>query len=576
MNWSIELPSGEFLDTPEDFNLVFELSNQVFSTSDTTQLPGSFSFPVEVPLTPGMRAQFNFPDRVDRKGTIQKMENVWARAGGVRLFSGTLKISRVGEAKVSLSIYADFLAGLKKANLPDIDYGADIATGGTSTAAWAAHMLATANNPEDFNHIFFPVYFTGGDKGWINKWWGLGGGGFDVVGSDAVAPYVKISHILDRIFSNADGYALTNAWQTDIEMTRRYLFHQSDAKILALNPALAPTLPATFSLGKHVPNVPVTRFLRALCAQNCLGIFTNSFNRTVRIAPLQSAIDRAVTHDWTRYAIGEPVIEVETDDQKPGYLNYEQPYDGLPGHFPPVESVQAVYNTRDDFNDDWQNLPTGYAYVEAGETMMEVLDDGSVVSLQRGHVLWRGAGDPSQSLIAPDGLVPLRAIEFGNDGMYSVHQGEPSFFQNSGGTYEWQQNDCPLSVLQYRGIQEQKAGETPAPLACNHVWLPYNTVVGTRSKIMAGGSALSDSEHSLNFFGEYGLYAQAWSRWFEMLQSGKPVTQSFLLPLTVLTGFSFEEKIRVGNMDFMVKKLRIQKLADRGRLEVEASLVTVI
>jgi hypothetical protein len=367
---------------------------------------------------------------------------------------------------------------------------------------------------------------------------------------------------------------LDNAWQTDAELLRRYLFHQADVRILALNPAIAPTFPATYNLQKHVPNITITKFLRALCAQNCLGIFTNPFDRTVRIAPLHAAIGRNAAQHWTDYAISDPVIEA--DESAPGYLNYDQPYDGIPNNFPAVESVDAVYNTRADFNVDWQNLPTGFAYIEAGETMVEVRDDGAVVSLQRGHPIFRGVGDDNEKTLSPE-MVPFRAIEFGNEGMYHVfHEGSPSWFENTGGAYEWQQNDCPLTVLQYRGIQVQKSGEPAAPLACNSVWMPYNTVVGTRSAITNGGSPLATSSHSLNYFGDYGLNEQAWGKWFEMLTNGKPVTQSFILPITVLTAFSFEDKIRVGNMDFFAKRLRIQKLLDRGRVLVEASMVSVI
>lgn len=572
MKWAIQLPTGEFLDTPLDLDLQFEFNNQVFSTSDTALLPGSYSFPIEVPLTARMKTLFGFPDRVDRATLFQNIENVWVYAGGIRLFSGTLKILKARKGSVSISIFADFLGSLKKANLADIDFGANVAAGGTSSAAWAAHMKDTAENPEDYNHIFFPVYFTGGNTGWVNKW-NAGTGTFDIAGTNAVAPFVKISYILDRIFSAADGYSIINDWQTDIEMFRRYLFHQADVRVLGVNPAVAPTFPADYPLKDHVPQSTIPKFLRSLCAQNCLGIFTNPFNRTIRIGPLQSAITNSAIQDWTTYALYDPIIEPDTANI--GYLNYAQPYDGVPDNFPPVETVEVVYNTRDDFNLDWQNLPTGFAYIEAGETMMEVRDEGAVVTFQRGHPLFRGVGVASETGIIPE-LVPFRAIEFGNEGVYYIfHEGEASVYDNGSGSYAWQQKTCPLTVLQFRGIQVQKSGQPASPLACNSVWKSYNTG-GVRSKIVAGGVDLADSTHSLNYLGEYGLGTQAWGAWFEMLKNGKHVTQSFILPITTLTGFSFGDKIRVGNMDFFAKKIRVQKLLDRGRVLVEANMVSVI
>jgi len=61
-----------------------------------------------------------------------------------------------------------------------------------------------------------------------------------------------------------------------------------------------------------------------------------------------------------------------------------------------------------------------------------------------------------------------------------------------------------------------------------------------------------------------------------MLIAGKHVTQTFTLPITELVKFSFEDKVRVVNMDYFVKRLRVQKLIGRGLALVEASMVSTV
>ena len=62
----------------------------------------------------------------------------------------------------------------------------------------------------------------------------------------------------------------------------------------------------------------------------------------------------------------------------------------------------------------------------------------------------------------------------------------------------------------------------------------------------------------------------------QMLIAGKHVTQTFTLPITELVKFSFEDKVRVVNMDYFVKRLRVQKLIGRGLALVEVSMVSTV
>jgi len=81
--------------------------------------------------------------------------------------------------------------------------------------------------------------------------------------------------------------------------------------------------------------------------------------------------------------------------------------------------------------------------------------------------------------------------------------------------------------------------------------------------------------YSLRWNGASGLYNRWWKQWHAAL-TGKNVTVTLALPVAEVVSFSFEDKVRILNMDYMVKRIRVSRPLRRGIVLVEASLVSTI
>lgn len=558
MRWAIELPSGEFLDTPDNLSLSFELNNQVFSTSDTSGLSGSFTFPVDVVLTKRMKTQLGFPNRVDSASRVSTIENCWVLAGGVRLFLGTLKVIESGQRSAKISIISNPVASLKDTKLPELDLQG---LRNVAPATWPDYMKLTVDNPEDYDHIFMPVYNDQDGQPGFNDW--------DVILEEfaiatcTVTPFVRLDYLLTRIF-RVTGWQFSNQFQSgSLELGRLYVFNNVDSKVVTDNATPTPELPDSFSLNQHLPDITCAEFLKKLMAQWGLGLFYNVFTRQIAIIPLKTILTKAARHNWTAYAINDEVIAAPSD--VPGYYNYEQST-SIPAEAPAVEDVQLI-RTVTEFN-DLSPLAAGYYYIETNSVLHYT--KGNVNDIVNYRLVHRGVRVGSGS-----------DYQAGMDAIWDQIEahawaGEFTGYVAEGTEYKFQKNDYPVALMFYRGLQDVISGGNRSPLCGNSVWLDGIGTPGDKAKLTTGGIEVGEAQYSLNWHGQYGLYEQWHKKWSEMLRIGKHCTQSFIIPLSIITDFSFSDKVRVGDMDFFIKRLRIKKLLSKGRVEVEASLITVI
>ena len=558
MNWRIQLPSGDFLDTPPGLELQFELNNQVFSTSSTSALPGSFSFPIEVPLTPLMRQQLDNPDRIDNANRISYIEGACAYAEGVRLFPGTLKIFEVDMLRVKISLISNPVASLKDKTLPQVDVE------GTRTVApssWADYMKDTANFPEDYDHAFFYVFNENGNPP-FNVWDDITEE-FTVATDTIVTPFIRLKYLLERMFLPT-GYQFVNNWQSNnLELGRLYVFNNVDARVINPDTPTDLLLPDSFELNKHLPPVNQAEFLKKLVAQWNLGLFTNIFEQKISLTPLKDILARAPKHDWTQYAMYNPTNVVSDAQKAAGYYNYTQP-NSIPPYAPPVEDATIV-NTTAEIN-AMLPIAEGYYYVETNSNYIQFRDPAFGDRLALCHRGVRVSDGPD--------------YEAGMEGLFEFISGclwngpYSGWIDNDG--YKWEQTDFPCALMFYRGLQDCIVGANRATLNGNGVWLDGVGAPGEKAKLITNGVVEGEASISLNWFGEFGLFEQYHKAWSQMLRNNKHPKQTFHIPIATLTSFSFEDKVRVGNMDYFVKSIRINKLLDRGLLQVEASMLSII
>lgn len=557
MRWSILLPTGEYLDTPPDFSLQFELNNLVFSTSDTSNLQGSFSFPVDVPLTKRMKEQLGFPHRIDIMNRSLSIDGVKAIAGGVELFVGTMSISNVSNSSARMTLVAKPLDTLKTKKLHELDFeGPRVIV----HSSWPEFMKDTADLPEDYDFAFFYVSDdANGTHAGFNLWDNVAEE--FLLDNSLATPFVRLDYLLRRMLSET-GYSFSNEFQNTVELGRLYVFNNADARVLS-ETTHEPELQFSFELNKHLPPISCAEFLKKLMAQWNLGIFSNIFEKRISIIPLKTVLQRAAKFDWTEYALNDLEIISDEKTKAPGYYNYAQP-NAIPSYVPPVEDAELI-NTAKDV-DDALPLDPGYYYVETNSNYIKVTDG---LFGERQALCHRGVriGDGDDYGAGMEAL-----FDFLDQNTWS---GPLSTWVDDGG-YRWEQTDFPIALMFYRGLQDCIIGANRSTLCGNSVWLDGVGAPGGKAKIVTGGTDVAEATLSLNWFGPYGLYENYHKVWANTIRNGTHGEQSFIMPLSMIKQFSFADKIRVGNMDYFIKKLRIQKLLDRGRVLVRASFVTVI
>lgn len=558
--YAIRMPSGRYLEG--QFSLGFELNNQVFSTSDATTLPGSFSFPADVILTGANKIELDNPHLVTNADNWRTYPNVWVELYGHKIFTGILKITGCNQTKAKVTIVATPLAGLKEKKLDSL------ALGGARTWSGAldAHMKVTARLPEDWDYAFFPIFTADemdatSSSRYQNKF-NTGTDTFDTTNT-VVTPFLRLDYLLSQIFNEAAGdYHFDNRFQTTTELRRLYVYNNADARV-SLN-AAAPTLPTELYLNRHLPALKCAEFLKMLAAQWCLGVFTNIFSQRIALIPLRDVLRRPPAHNWSEYAIGDQPLD--SRDSAPNVFGYPD-QESLPGAADP--HLLPLYKTVAEYATAAETLPVGYYYVESETCIFHIIRQIPGTTFQEQHYVHRAV-----HLDAADKpLDGVMGAVFDGQNYCRTQSGitryRPKDDGSGGTTHELAKEDAPAALVLYRGWS---SGD---PKSRNHVWEP-SSAPATRSDIYTDGVSVGTSEVSLMWFGEYGLYEKWHLQWSTLLRNGKHVTQMFDLPVSALTEFSFQDKIRVANMDYFVKKLRINTPTGHGRVLVEASLVSVI
>lgn len=565
--WTIQLPSGEYLDAVPA--LTFELNNMVFSGSDTATLPGSFSFPFEVPMNAINTRLLGHVNNVNSSTPWPTIEGCWIMAHGVRLFYGTLTVRSANDTTASVNLIINAVTKLKDSYITELDLEGPR----TLPSDAAAHMLATANTPDQYDYAFFPVriYNRTEESGtpWLAYHNYFSGSAFNL-SSYALTPYIRLDYVLSRIIDlDAFGFSFENAFQVG-KMERRRLYFLNNRDIRETDGTTAPAWPTEFNPAAHLPKITITDTLKTIARIFCLGIFTNVFRRTIRLVPLREVLQRAPAADWSKYAItGKPLAASE---DAPDHFTYTA-LDTPPPEWPEAHTV-PLYRTYDEANAALIGPGTEgqFGYIEENCLLVKVIratGSPALPELEAYRVYRAYSPQDTYATAYEHGYTPVPCWDTYRN-MGDVARWEPD---NEAAPTAWTfraATDNTVGLMIYRG--KPTGG---VPFASSYVWNRAGLPV-TRSKIIEGGTNVADSEISLQWFGEYGLYAQWHAQWNNMLLNGKEVTQSFIIPVAALVEFDFENKIRVGSMDYFVKKIRVGKLLSNSLVQIECTLLSII
>lgn len=566
--YAIRLPSGSYLDG--DFKLSFELNNQVFSNSDSSVLPGSFSFPADAPLTGRNKIELNNPHLVTNAKNWQTYDGVWVELFGVPMFLGTLTIRSATPEKVSFTIVANPLSALKQVPLNELDLGGDRSF--ANAAAVFAHAKATAVDPLDYDYVFFPVFNPAfidhpdysKPKSYYQNFYNPSTGDFDADHDyPALMPFARLEYLFARIFAGQEFY-FRNRFQLTDDLRKICVYNN---RSLWTDEGLETTI----NLKNHVSGTASTAFLRKTMSAFNLGLFTRIFTRTIDLVPLRDVVARPPAHDWTQYAKDEQTIEGnedqanllcwKVDDGDAAFEWYAKQIKPdaadvlgtittpdlltVPDGIYYVEDQHAYFSVGGRIEHIYTTL--GCAPVEEGKKKFEA----EATALWDAHLQWEAyVGTAPEDV----GMRKMPHIRMPGTVSYQV-PGDPDPEVISTET------NIPDRITFYRGMYEVWDDTDLYPLASGLPWDANGNLIG---------------QYSLRWDGQYGMYESWWKTWHQMLIAGKHVTQRFALPVSALTAFSFEDKVRMMSMDYFVKKLRVSTPLENGLVLVEASLVSVI
>lgn len=567
MAWKIQLPTGEYLDSVPDIS--FELNNQVFSSSSTDVLPGSFSFPATIELSDRNKTLLGNPQNVNNAEAWEKFEGCWVYCYNHALFFGTLTISNCTSRKATVNLVANPMSKIKESYLADMDLGGDRAFPSVLTT----HMKAVAIAPSDYDYAFLPmlifsrIHEPGGPEFKAHNYYDTATSSFHP-DSFVYTPSVRLDYLLSRIITIEDtGYAFVNGWQTELETKRLYVFSNRD--IRESDTLADPAFPATFNLKDFLPKVKTLDALKSVIGLFALGLFTNPFNKTIKLQAVANLLKKDAKHNWTAYAIDD--VAIEQDNNAPNYYTFEGEPDtvtsaDIPQEWPLAEDCIFV-ETEEKFNLLYNNSGSVglFFYVETKMWIIYVAGYsgaiyGAVRYCHRALVL-----DPAKD--KPYSLSYTPVFSSGNFGSVSKWIPDPDVVGNW--IFDYHELNT-IGLIPYRGMIDGVSGPTTSQSG----WKPL--AVPARMDIAENGVNVIESKYSMNWYGDYGLYNQWHYQWNEMLRKGKTVSQSFLVPVQVLTKFSFEDKVIVGGMEFFLKRLRIKKAAGKGMLLIEVSMISII
>ncbi|MBL7780673.1 MAG: hypothetical protein JNM22_05600 [Saprospiraceae bacterium] len=568
--WSIQLPTGDFLESVPA--LSFELNNQIFSTDDNSILPGSFAFPVDIPLSPRNQVLLDHPHLVNNSRAFSKYEGCWIYAHGVPLFQADLRITNATPSKVKISLTANPIGNLKDKKLRDLGLGEERSIG--DSTAMLAHAKATTTAPVDYDYVFFPIlndgYLSNGyidDRARFQNYWNLSTDQFEVDHDyPAFMPFIRLEYLLEQMFAPL-AFTFNNRFQTTDELRRLCLYNGTSMWTRS-------GLPTTIDLRRHVPDRLATAELKDILQNFALGVFTNIFSRTISIVPLRDLLTQPPKRDWTAYRVGAETIE--SRDVFPDNVYYRIPEeDAMFAKYPertlPPNFYQGELDTLDELDDI--GLAAGSYFIRARHAYYYALNPGASPYVLIYLYLGWAPGQGSTRLELP--MPPL----FDNhpsivSGVTTEPWGSPIPWCNMPGTVEYidpdgnvisQSNTPSERMLWYRGmyINTLMGGDYPQASAA-----PFGNTAEEADTLI--------DTLSLHMDGERGIYNQYWKQWHQMLRYGKSTIQQFSIPVSELVQFSFEEKIRAGSMDYFVKKIKIKQLLSNHLVLVEANLVSTI
>lgn len=550
---------GEFLQLKPNTGISFELNNPAyFGNDDQDAIAGDFSFPLNVPLTPHNRRLLYQPQAIDNyyKHITDEPCTVWSR--GMSLFPGKISVVSSTNKEARIKVVLTPLRNLKDTKMNELNWG-EVFFGADMTTN-LAYAKDTAVNPEDYNHIFFPVWnwgFTEKDsydnsRSEFQNFYNIYTNSFVHQTDIPAMPFLKVSRALE-LGAQHIGYTLNNAFQgANAELLRLVLYNNFD--MLTVDGDDDIIRPDRIKLAQHAnPDTDFGDFIKRLSRLFCLAPFTNFWEKIMDLVPLKDLLNDAPRYDWSRKI--EREYDLSTEVNIPGRLGYDSIYENAPtDEFFDREPIEYEQNSILTTNND---SPPGLYLEWITDQLWEIFEEGPPYEISRRRATF-GSIPPyitdatNKETFTAYLKTFLTAVTTANEGGSNTWTARMPVMQLLGSSYK-RKNPYTDRLLFYRGFNPTSKSGTSFPYASSSI---YN---GARQVVQINGQP---AQYGLQWRGPSGLFEQWWKPWFNRLKNKKTLKAKMLLSERDIRSFNFQHKVKLGNREAFVKRLRVTLTAN--------------
>ncbi len=553
----------EPLDLLPDSTITIDEVSPLF---EKDSIPGGFSYPFNLPVTPTNRRLTGFADRLERKVTGRTELPFQLFHSGKLIHAGNLVIIEAADHyRANLEISnGDLSSKIKNKKLKDLDLG------GTRNWVWQTEYKY---GTDDF--ALFPIYNDEFSEFTPDPAYGLNhyrlnsfenGSFYHEPGKHyVVCPFAFINYLIKQIFTQYGFQIIENVFETDADLSDLVLYTTWDITYQEVTYSLQNVLLGIDQYGEEVweeinvgvgvrvqdewnladcmPDMLVSDFLLSLRNLFNLGISIDSSNR-VRIVKRQDVVLQPSVQNITGLISGSPLIAyLDTAD---GYkLTWD--HDEQDQLFD--TKWQDIENVLDDLGDDVANsgelaalepIPNEVRYVIS-------LDKYFRYEFDQDNSYWKWA---EYSIGFQNFLSGNRQEEFASKFStllmvtYQRLTGGPFIrcpWADQQGNASDASVNTPFSprLLFYRGLQLNSDGDAEP--------------MGSNDNLDRTGNKLAGKSLCLRWEGNYGLFAQLWEKYMHWYNTRKTVTYMVTDP-TVL---NFKQKYAIDGKHFLLKKRTI-------------------
>lgn len=556
--------AGESVDLYPDATITIDEESPVFE-KDT--IPGGYSFPFTLPITPRNRRILGFPERIEKAGAMtRELPFELFFMGRLRL-SGTVSVTEVeDEYRAYLQVSnGDLNSRLKDLKLKDLDLG------GTRTWEWK-----TEYNRRTDDFALFPVYnpefgkYTT-DPAFANNKYRLNSfesGAFYHVDEThyVICPFPFLTYIIQQIFKHLELQVIENILASDPDFQDLVLYTNFDITSQSIAYNMEEVVIGTDVFGNDItqqvnvgsnfrvqdewnmadlmPDMLVSDFLKSLRNKLNLAVIVEAGGK-VRIVKRTNLVNQAFTRNITEKVTGSPSILSIT------------PPDGF--------KLSQIQDTTDLlFKDFWQDIEPVISYLkdpvantaELGALEPTINEIRLVQSLNKYYRYqkqntgtwyygWQEFSLPYQNYLSGNREETFESA-FSTLDMVDYQRviGGPFIRM----PYTKQQGNCSEApeytdfkarLLLYRGLLNDSTNN-PTPS-------------GSNDNLDREGNVLAGKNLTLSYEGAYGLYEQLWKDYIAWWMNRKQVNWMVKNP----DELQFNEKYAIDGKHYLLKKRTI-------------------